>query len=78
MPCPFKKGEERGQKNGTGTLTLIEGGFLIESHRKDHQKKGEEGGQKNGTGALTLVEGVFFIEANGRTTSQNKGEEGDQ
>jgi hypothetical protein len=25
---------EGGQKNGTGTLTLVEGGFLIEAHRK--------------------------------------------
>jgi hypothetical protein len=38
----------------------VEGGFLIEAHRKTiSQKKGEDGGQKNGTGALSLEEGGF-------------------
>jgi hypothetical protein len=38
-----KKGEE-GKQNGTGALSLVEGGFLIkEANRK--KNKGKEGGQ---------------------------------
>ncbi len=32
------KGEKGGQKNETGALTL-EGGFLMEAHRKNNRKK---------------------------------------
>jgi hypothetical protein len=33
------QGGEEGQKNRTGALTLVEGGFLIEAHRKTTRTK---------------------------------------
>jgi hypothetical protein len=40
------KGEEGGPKNGTGALTLGEGGFLNGGPKEDHQNKGEERGRR--------------------------------
>jgi hypothetical protein len=56
------KGEEGGQKNGTGALTLVEGGFLIiESNRKSTTRARREFRRLGNQSKLTLLEGVFLM-----------------